>query len=270
MSIGTTERVVTCIGVQRAYRVGGTEVHVLRDVNLEIQKGTLVALYGPSGSGKTTLLNLIGMLDIPTAGTINLLGEDTVHLNEDARARLRRQKIGFVFQSYALLPTHTALENIDLTLRLPGLSHRERQVRSSEALEAVGLSAWANHLPDELSGGQRQRVAIARAMALHPQVMLADEPTSGLDIRMARAVMNLFREIARSRGTTFLIVSHDPMIIEYVDIAYDLNAGRLTPRLNEVMREQNTGATSNGETKPVPESHPDTHLGDEHSWPGSL
>jgi putative ABC transport system ATP-binding protein len=233
-----TEIVVKCVNVRRTYGSGETEVRVLRDLNLEIEKGKLVVLYGPSGSGKTTLLNLIGTLDAPTGGTIHVLGKDIVHMDENEHARLRRQQIGFVFQSYALLPTHTALENIDLTLRLPGLSHRERQLRSQEALEAVGLSAWANHVPDELSGGQRQRIAIARAIALQPQLMLADEPTSGLDTRMARGVMTLFREIARLRGTTFLLVSHDPMITEYVDSAYDLNDGRLAHRLKDVAHER--------------------------------
>src|SRR5690242_16145590 len=127
MSTEAATLAVTCVDVQRTYRSGDIELRVLRGLNLTIEKGTLVALYGPSGSGKTTLLNLIGTLDTPTAGAINVLGEDIVRMNDNARARLRRQKLGFVFQSYALLPTHTALENIDLTLRLPGLSYRERQ-----------------------------------------------------------------------------------------------------------------------------------------------
>ena len=229
MSTAAATLAVTCVDVQRIYRSGETELRVLRGLNLTIEKGTLVALYGPSGSGKTTLLNLIGTLDTPTAGAINVLGEDIVRMNDNARARLRRQKIGFVFQSYALLPTHTALENIDLTLRLPGLSHRERQRRAHAALEAVGLSAWANHVPDELSGGQRQRVAIARAMALRPQLMLADEPTSGLDMRTAQRILALFRETAQEEGTTYVIVSHDPMVAEQVDMAYDLQDGQLVP-----------------------------------------
>lgn len=227
MSSEATGLAVKCGGVERTYGTGGTEVRVLRGLNLEIEKGTLVALYGPSGSGKTTLLNLIGTLDTPTAGTVHVFGEDVVRMNDNARARLRRQRIGFVFQSYALLPTHTALENIELTLRLPGLSHRERQVRARDALDAVGLSAWANHVPDELSGGQRQRVAIARAMALRPQLMLADEATAGLDMRTAKRVLALFREIAQAEGTTFVIVSHDPLIAEHVDLAYDLEDGQL-------------------------------------------
>jgi ABC-type lipoprotein export system ATPase subunit len=238
MSIMATDIVVKCVNVRRTYGNAETEVHVLRDLNLEIEKGKLVVLYGPSGSGKTTLLNLIGTLDMPTGGTIRVLGNDIVQMNEEEHAKLRRQQIGFVFQSYALLPTHTALENIDLTLRLPGLSHRERGLRSQEALEVVGLSAWADHVPDELSGGQRQRIAIARAIALQPQLILADEPTSGLDTRMARGVMTLFREIAQVRDTTFLLVSHDPMLTEYVDNAYDLKDGRLTLRLKDVGTER--------------------------------
>jgi ABC-type lipoprotein export system ATPase subunit len=218
---------VKCEGLERTYGTGANEVRVLRGLNLEIEQGTLVALYGPSGSGKTTLLNLIGTLDTPTAGAIRVLGEDVVRMNDGARARLRRQRIGFVFQSYALLPTHSALENIELTLRLLGLSHWERQVRARDALDAVGLSTWANHVPDELSGGQRQRVAIARALAMRPQLMLADEATAGLDTRTAKRVLALFRQIAQEEGTTFVIVSHDPLIAENVDLAYDLEDGQI-------------------------------------------
>jgi ABC-type lipoprotein export system ATPase subunit len=260
MAAESSDLVVKCVGVQRTYGTGETEVHVLRGLNLEITKGSIVALYGPSGSGKTTLLNLIGLLDMPTSGTIQVFGQDTIEMKEGDRAKLRRQKMGFVFQSYALLPSHTALENIDLTLRLPGLSYRKRQQRAWEALEAVGLSAWSDHVPDELSGGQRQRIAIARAIALQPQLVLADEPTSGLDTRMVQGVMTLFQEIAHLRGTTFLLVSHDPMVVEYVDTAYDLNNGRLTPRLKDDSRELNTGATPHGETKPAAESHSRTHV----------
>ena len=209
MSTNASEPVVKCINVGRSYRTGETEVQVLRGLNLEIKKGTLVALYGPSGSGKTTLLNLIGTLDVPTAGTVQVLGEDIAQLSEGARAKLRRQKIGFVFQSYALLPTHTALENIDLTLRLPGLSYRERQHRAQEALEVVGLSAWANHVPDEMSGGQRQRIAIARAIALQPQLMLADEPTSGLDTITSKGINELIVEIQKKFKTSSIIITHD-------------------------------------------------------------
>jgi ABC-type lipoprotein export system ATPase subunit len=206
---------------------------VLRGLDLAVEQGKLVALYGPSGSGKTTLINLIGALDMPTAGSITVLGKDIVRMSDGARTKMRRNEIGFVFQSYALLPTYTALENIDLALRLPHLGYRERQRRAKSALEAVGLSAWAGHVPDELSGGQRQRIAIARALALRPKLMLADEPTGGLDTRTTRRVLALFRGIAQNQGTTFIIVSHDPLVAEHVDLAYDLHDGKLLPRMTE-------------------------------------
>src|SRR5262249_31217694 len=145
------------------------------------------------------------------------------------RAKLRRTQIGFIFQSYALIPTYTAVENIDLALRLPGLGVRERRKRARAALEAVGLTAWADHVPDELSRGQRERVAIARALALRPTLMLADEPTGGLDTRTTRRILTLFRGIAHGQGTTFIIVSHDPLVAEHVDSAYDLHDGVLIP-----------------------------------------
>lgn len=202
-------------------------VHVLRGVDLCVQAGELIALYGPSGSGKTTLLNLIGMLDRPTGGAITLQGADILNMREGRRTKLRRKRIGFIFQNYTLMPTYTAAENIDLALRLPGMGFFERRRRAKTALEAVGLSAWADHLPDQLSGGQRQRVAIARALALHPPLILADEPTSGLDTRTARRVMALFQGIARQQGTAFIIVSHDPVVTEFVNSAYDLMDGQV-------------------------------------------
>lgn len=217
--------------VERSFGQGDTVVRVLRGLSLCAQAGELVALYGPSGSGKTTLLNLIGALDQPNAGRIEVCGQEITRMGERARARLRRRQIGFIFQSYTLLPTYTALENIDLALRLPGLGFFERRKRANSALAAVGLSAWASHVPDELSGGQRQRVAVARALALRPAIVLADEPTSGLDTATARRMLMLFRGIAEAQGTTFLIVSHDPMIVEYVDHAYDLQDGKLVPRV---------------------------------------
>lgn len=206
------------------------QVHVLRGVDLNVRRGELVALYGPSGSGKTTLLNLIGALDRPTSGAISVLNRDIVKMGDGRRAKFRRKQVGFIFQSSTLLPTYTALENIDLGLRLQGLGLFERRRRAKSALQAVGLSAWSDHIPDELSGGQRQRVAIARALALHTPLVLADEPTSGLDTSNSRRILSLFRGVAESQGTTFLIVSHDPITIEFVDNAYDLHDGQLIPR----------------------------------------
>ena len=217
-------------GVERRFGEGDRAVRVLRGVDLTVHAGELIALYGPSGSGKTTLLNLIGALDRPNAGGVEVFGKNIVKMRDRGRAKMRRKQIAFIFQNYTLLPTYSALENIDLALRLPGLGFFERRKRAKSALEAVGLSAWSDHVPDELSGGQRQRVAIARALALHAQLVLADEPTSGLDTRTARRIMALFRGIAEAQDTTFLIVSHDPMITEFVDQSYDLLDGRLISR----------------------------------------
>ena len=216
--------------IRRSFGAGETAVHVLRSIHLTVDAGKFVALYGPSGSGKTTLLNLVGGLDRPSSGTVEVLGQDVGHLSEGAQAKFRRTHIGFIFQSYTLLPIYTALENIDLALRLPGFGLRERRARAQAALEAVGLSAWANHVPAELSGGQQQRVAIARALALRPKVLLADEPTSGLDTRTTRRTLTLFRSIAAAQGTTFLIATHDPLIAEYADATYDLLDGVIAAR----------------------------------------
>jgi putative ABC transport system ATP-binding protein len=217
-------------GLERQFGQGDATVRILRGLDLDVHAGELVALYGPSGSGKTTLLNLVGALDKPNAGSVNILGQDIAKMSERAKAKLRRQRIGFIFQSYTLMPTYTARENIDLALRLPGLGYFERRRRVESSLAAVGLSAWASHVPEELSGGQRQRIAIARALALQPDLILADEPTSGLDTSTSRRIMALFRGIAEAQQTTFVIVSHDPMIVEFVDTAYDLTDGKLSPR----------------------------------------
>jgi putative ABC transport system ATP-binding protein len=198
----------------------------------------LVGLYGPSGSGKTTLLNLIGALDRPDAGHIEIFGQDIVQMNDGRRARLRRQQIGFIFQSSTLLPTYSALENIDLVLRLPRLGFFERRRRARAALVAVGLSAWANHMPEELSGGQQQRIAIARALALQSRLILADEPTNGVDTATTRRMLALFHGIAAAEDTTFLIVSHDPLVVEFADTVYDLQDGELIKRVTALESEK--------------------------------
>ena len=221
-------------GLVRSFGSGNRAVNVLRGLDLTAHDGELIALFGPSGSGKTTLLNLIGALDRPNDGVIEVAGKNIVKMRDGRRTRLRRRKIGFIFQSNTLISTYTAKENIDLTLRLPGLNFIERGRRVKAALEAVGLSAWGGHMPEELSGGQRQRVSIARALALRPEIILADEPTSGLDTRTSRRVLSLFRGIAQSQKTTFLIVSHDPLVIDYVDTAYDLHDGKLVRRDDHV------------------------------------
>lgn len=216
--------------VERSFGAGTNAVHVLRGVNLTVDAGQIVALYGPSGSGKTTLLNLIGALDVPDQGAIEVYGRNIVQMTAHARAVFRRMQIGFIFQRDSLIPTYTALENLDLTLRLTGTGYSERRKRSQTALAMVGLSAWADHLPGELSGGQRQRVAVARALALQPQIVLADEPTNGLDTQMARQILALFWTIAKQNATTFMLVSHDPLVMDFADVAYDLYEGQLIPR----------------------------------------
>jgi ABC-type lipoprotein export system ATPase subunit len=183
-------------GVTRAYHLGTREVHALRGVDLSVARGELVALRGRSGSGKTTLLNCIGGLDQPTAGKVWIEGREVTQLSEGDSVQLRRQRIGFVFQSFALLPIYSAAENIDLMLRLAGVTNRaERQRRVEYVLTLVGLKKWATHRPYELSGGQQQRVAIARAIVTRPALILADEPTGELDSATGQQIMELFREI---------------------------------------------------------------------------
>jgi ABC-type lipoprotein export system ATPase subunit len=217
-------------GIERSFTTGGRTLEVLRGLDIEVQAGEMMALYGPSGSGKTTLLNIIGALDTPNAGTVQVMDKEVSRLGEGRRSRVRRRHIGYIFQTYSLLQTYTSAENVDLALRLPGMGYFERKRRVRSALDAVGLSAWADHMPSQLSGGQRQRVAIARALALRPAIVLADEPTSGLDSRTSRRVLALFQGIARAQGTAFVIVSHDPVVADFVDRAFNLEAGLLVAR----------------------------------------
>lgn len=230
--------------IVRSFGNGNQILHVLRGLDVTVKAGQMVALYGPSGSGKTTLLNILGALDRPNDGKVEILGDDILKMGDRRRSKLRRKNIGFIFQAYSLVPTYTAMENIDLGLRLPGYHVFERNKRTRTALEAVGLSAWSSHLPHELSGGQRQRVAIARALALRPAIILADEPTSGLDTRTARRVLGLFRGIAEAQGTAFLIVSHDQLIAEFVDTTYDLHEGHLALRNTKKPQSQNNNLES--------------------------
>lgn len=218
-----------CVQVRGVERRFGS-LEVLRGVDLTVRVGEMVVLYGPSGSGKTTLINLLGALDQPDQGSIEVFGQDIVRMSDGRRARLRRQQIGFIFQSATLLPTYSALENIDLALRLPQLGYFERRRRAKAALSAVGLSAWADHMPEELSGGQQQRIAIARALALQARLILADEPTSGVDMATMRRILALLRGIAAAEDTTFVIVSHDPLVMDFVDTVYDLHEGRVIRR----------------------------------------
>lgn len=198
-------------GVQRTYVVGAGPVRALKEVNLRIESGEYVSIMGPSGSGKSTLLHLLGCLDRPTAGSYQFGGEEIARLTEFQLSRLRRDRIGFVFQFFHLVPRLTAAGNVELPMVFAGIDPRERAERARRALEVVGLTARATHRPDQLSGGEQQRVAIARAVVMNPALLLADEPTGNLDSGSGREIVNLI-EGMNARGLTLIVVTHDPRI----------------------------------------------------------
>lgn len=211
----------------RVYKVGLQEVPALRGVNLKVEPGCFVAVKGRSGSGKTTLLNCIGGLDRPTSGVVRVFGRDLSDLNEEQLAQWRREQVGFVFQSFGLLPTLSAYENVELMLRIAAVRVRERHERALYCLELVGLSKWVHHRPYEMSGGQQQRVGIARALANNPQLILADEPMGELDSTTAREILALFRRVVEEERVTLLIASHDALVDEYVDEVLQLKDGQI-------------------------------------------
>ncbi|HXH04045.1 MAG TPA: ABC transporter ATP-binding protein [Candidatus Competibacteraceae bacterium] len=219
-------------GVTRVFQVGEQRVHGLRQVDLSIAAGEYVAVMGPSGSGKSTLLHIIGLLDRPDAGTYRLEGRDTGALDDEALAALRRERIGFVFQAFHLVPRLSAAENVELPLMLAGVAPVQRRRRVAEALQALGLAERADHRPDQLSGGQRQRVAIARAMILHPRVLLADEPTGNLDRQSGREVLAILEEL-NSQGITLIVVTHNPEIGERARRCLRLVDGRIVSDTGE-------------------------------------
>ena len=195
-------------GLRKTYHIGTQQVHALDGLDLGIDVNEYVALMGPSGSGKSTLMNVLGCLDSPTAGSYHLNGQNVANLDEDALADIRNREIGFVFQTFNLLPRYSALENVALPLIYAGLSKRERLERAEEVLEMVGLQDRMVHKPNELSGGQRQRVAVARALVNRPSIILADEPTGNLDTATSMEIMNLFGEI-QAAGNTVILVTHE-------------------------------------------------------------
>jgi len=213
----------------RTYKRGSQqEVSALQGVNLSIDTGCFVVLKGRSGSGKTTLLNCIGGLDRPTSGSVRVFGQDISQMNDKQLTQWRRDRLGFVFQSFGLSPSFSAYENVELMLRIAGVGRRERRERAQYCLDLVGLKRWMDHRPDEMSGGQQQRVAIARALANRPRLILADEPTGELDSVTARDILGLFRSIVTEEQVTLLMASHDPLVDDYVDEILLLQDGQIT------------------------------------------
>jgi putative ABC transport system ATP-binding protein len=220
--------VTKVVNATRVFNICEVETKALRGVDLSIENGEFTALVGPSGSGKTTLLQLIGLLDQPTTGSVFINGRDATELNRNKRADLRKGTIGFIFQFFALIPTLTAYENVEMPLLLNGMKTAEREARVKEMLEAVGLSDRAHHRPDQLSGGQQQRVAAARALSIRPSMVLADEPTANLDTENGKQVMDIMARLNKETGVTFVFATHDPRVIGYANRVVTLQDGLIT------------------------------------------
>ena len=218
--------IVKMTDICKDYQQGKEPVRVLKHIDLTVEKGEYLAIMGPSGSGKTTLMNLIGCLDVPTSGTYELEGRDLKDLSDNALAEIRNKHIGFVFQSFHLLPKMDALDNVALPLLYAGVSQKERRARAKEALESVGLADRIHFLPNQLSGGQCQRVAIARAMVTQPALLLADEPTGALDTKSGEQIMDIFRKLS-DQGMTIIMITHEPSIARCADKCYYILDGEL-------------------------------------------
>jgi putative ABC transport system ATP-binding protein len=213
--------------LDKTYTIGEIKIQALNGVNLQVTRAEFVAVMGASGSGKTTLLNLIGTLDTPTAGTIILDGEELSELEESDKDRIRRYKIGFIYQFYNLIPVLSARENIELPMEFAKVERREKEKRATQLLKMVGLSDRADHRPDELSGGEQQRVAIARALANQPSLILADEPTGDLDTKTGQEVIGKLKDLCKEEGVTIIMVTHDPIAAEYADRIVQMRDGAI-------------------------------------------
>lgn len=221
---GKIMNIITLEHIAKIYQVGSEEVHALADVSLKINKNEYVAIMGPSGSGKSTMMNIVGCLDTPTKGIYNFKGELVSEMSDNELAAIRNREIGFVFQTFNLLPRSNALHNVELPLIYAGVPSAERKERAREALEKVGLGDRVNHKPNELSGGQRQRVAIARALVTNPAIILADEPTGNLDTKTGEEIMALFNEL-HEQGHTIIIVTHEGHIAKHANRIIRLRDG---------------------------------------------
>lgn len=224
---GNLSNLVETEDLWRIYKSGAKEVEALRGISFQLQAGKFVALKGRSGSGKTTLLNCLGGLDHPTRGKVIVSGVDLAKMSDRKITQWRSQQVGFVFQSFGLIPTFSAYENVEFMLRLAHRKAKERHDRTYEVLEMVGLSRWVHHRPYEMSGGQQQRVTIARALANQPKLILADEPTGELDSTTARDILNLFKRVVQHEGITVLMASHDPLVDNYVDLIIHISDGQI-------------------------------------------
>ncbi len=234
MTSNGNSAIVDVDAVSKVYRQGKVDVHALRSLSLQVSRGEFTAICGPSGSGKTTLLNIVGALDTPTSGRVLLEGSDLTRLNRRALSQLRRDRIGFVFQAYNLMPVLTAYENAEMVLWVQGISHEERRQRVMDLLSAVGLEGLENRRPAELSGGQQQRVAIARAIAANPAVVLADEPTANVDSETADKLIGIMEKLNEEQGVTFIFSSHDPQVMERAHRLVRLVDGQVASDENRV------------------------------------
>jgi putative ABC transport system ATP-binding protein len=230
----TGEPLVRLESVSKEYRNGAARVHALLDVTLALSAGELSVVHGRSGSGKTTLLNMIGGLDRPSAGRVTVDGREVSSLPEEALVDYRRDTVGFVFQSFGLIPILTAAENVEVPLRLRRVEPSERVERARELLRLVDLADRANHRPQELSGGEQQRVAIARALANNPRLLIADEPTAQLDSGRAKTIMGVMRKLVDERGVSVVVATHDPLLIGMGDRMVELHDGAVAAGANEV------------------------------------
>jgi putative ABC transport system ATP-binding protein len=223
--------------------MGSEEIHALQGVSMQIERGEYVAIMGPSGSGKSTLMNLIGCLDTPTRGSYLLNGQQVRELEDDELARIRNEEIGFVFQTFNLLPRATALHNVELPLVYAGVSGPDRRARALDALARVELSDRVTHKPNELSGGQRQRVAVARALVNNPSILLADEPTGNLDSKTGLEILTLFERL-HATGNTIILITHEPAVAEYAHRAIHLRDGQVAQDVRQSHRSPAMGVSS--------------------------